>query len=246
MPTFAIELESEGLLFDVLLNDVRIAHDLTGVPRIREDRVNHWIVPGDNVLEVWLGLPESEEPLHAFELDLLRWDSGETRKSAERIAHYKYAAELKLPAASTRRVFDATVRVEDHFGNWEWQYAEHGPLEEADRSAIVDIIRDLHGAVVRGDVPHVRKRLYIQNAEMARAYGIDRDARDAKQRKFLESCVSSDRWRELFLYHSQAGGRLVFVTDRNGLPPVRGVARATTFDLPSGFSRVAGEWTIVR
>ncbi|MFN0206935.1 MAG: hypothetical protein ACKVS6_11585 [Planctomycetota bacterium] len=252
MSTFAIELESSGLLLEVRLNDVRVYRDFSGTPRIREDRVNHWIVPGENILEVWLGRVADCNDPESFELEWLYWGEGKTRKSADRISGYRYNRELILPIGETRRVWDSILKPEDDFGSWAWQDADEQPVSDADRAEIISVVESLYQGIAKKDILGVRKKLSIQNAEMARAYGVSPEDRDHKQKSFLEQCVAADRWRleplkpELFHYNSQAGGRLVFVTDPNGFPPVRGVSQSTTFDLPCGFSRVNGVWTVVR
>ncbi|MBI3820337.1 MAG: hypothetical protein HY286_16725 [Planctomycetes bacterium] len=257
MPTFAVELDFAGLLVEVRLNDVRVYRDSSGVPRIREDRVNHWIVPGPNLLEVWLGIPNGAEGEKAdepsFELEWFAWESsGSTRRDAERVAGYRYRQELQLPTGEMRRVWDASLEPARNFGEWAWQRADGDPLEAVDRAGIVQLLQRLHDGVSNRNITTVRKTLNIQNEEMARAFGLDARDRDTGQRAFLEKCVAAPRWRleplrpDELEFHSQAGGRLVFVTDKNGLPPVRGVSGSTTFDLPCGFSRLGGAWTIVR
>jgi hypothetical protein len=252
MTTFAIEFESAGLCVEVRLNGVRVYRETSGVPRIREDRVNHWMVPGENVLELWLGLPEAGSDDTTFEAEWLRWQENETRGAAERIATYRWNHELALARGELRRAFDARVSLENAFGAWAWQGADGGALTLGDRSAIVEVLWDLHGAVARGDVVAVRRRLALQNDEMARAHGQEAGDRDRRQHAFLTSCVTAPRWRlepldpATLLFAPHADGKLVSVSDRHGLPPVRGTASSVTFDLPSVFSKIGGAWTVVR
>lgn len=256
MTHYAIELDSAGLLLEVRLNDVRIYRDSSAVPRIREDRVNHWIVPGENTLELWLGLPaesaSGDGDPSSFELEWLTWDSADSRQKADRIAGYRWRGELKLERGVMRRAWDAVVTPGVDFGRWAWQDSIAELPEERDRAEILQILMELHLGIERREIGAVRDKLILQNAEMARAFGHDPDDRERRQRAFLESCVAASRWRveplrpaEL-LFHPQAGGKLVFVTDAGGLPPIRGVSQSTTFDLPCGFSRVGGKWTVVR
>lgn len=252
MPTYAVELDTSGLLVEVRLNDVRIYRDDSAVPRIREDRLNHWIIPGENILEVWLGLPTDGDDSQSFELDWSRWEDEQTRRDADHISHYRWNGELKLERGVKRRVFDSIRTIHDGTGPWAWQDADDAPMTESDRGEIIQILQNLHAGIARRDIASVREALRIQNEEMARAYHVKPSERDSKQRDFLDRCVSAARWRLEPLHAGQlsftpqAGGRLVFVTDARGLPPVRGVAEATTFDLPCGFSRVDGRWMVVR
>lgn len=252
MPTFAIELESAGLLCELRLNDVRIDRDLTAVPRMREVRVNHWIVPGENVLELWLGTPRGPADETAVEVEWFRWEDGESRTAARREAGYRWARELRLPEGELRRAWDAALPLGNAFGRWAWQDAEPADLDEADRAAIVGALEGLRAALEAGDVPAVRSRLALQNEEMARAHGLDPAARDASQRQYLAACLGAPRRRiepldaGSLVFTPHAHGRLVSVTDRFGLPPVRGSAGSATFDLPSTFSKIGGAWTVVR
>lgn len=249
---FRFEAECAGLAAEARINDIPVDRDPTGVPRISQNALNHWLIEGENRLSVSLGRLDPASALERYECEVLARDSAIGSASEERVVGYRWPGGASLPTWPGREVACLTFHAYLGAGRWRWLDAGSGPIAESDRLRLLARVAELHRATSARQLEVVLQQLTTQHQEMARAHGADPDAYRDRQSRTLEAYMSHDRFRleplELsrLKLEPRADGRLVFVTDQDGRAPVRGSAGAVAFQLPSVFSRLEEGWTLVR
>ena len=226
MTTFAIEFESAGLCVEVRLNGVRVYRETSGVPRIREDRVNHWMVPGENVLGLWLGLPRRAPTTRPSRPS--GFVGKRTRRAAPRSGLPPIGGITSSPSRGASSGGPSTRAF-----RWKTRSAHgpgRGPTGRAhprrplgDRGGIVGFARRGRPRRRRRGAPAPRAP---ERRDGARPRTGGRRPRPAAAR-ILDIVRDGARWRlepldpATLLFAPHADGKLVSVSDRHGLPGAR-------------------------
>ncbi len=248
---YRVELETSGLRSEVLLNGVPVFRDTAGIPRIQQVAVNHWLLSGENVLQVRLGAAAPGDK-QMFELEVDRVEPSASLGASDRVTAFRWWSGSALSATTIDLSWEGRFTVEEPIPRWAWLDAPAVLPSEADRGAILDLFEELHGGLASGDVERILWRLAVQQEETARAFGLPVEQAVERERTWLRAVVGGSALRlERFDRASldlepRLEGRLVFVADGEGRPPVRGWAGTSTLQLPAVVSRIAGEWTVVR
>jgi len=245
-----IEIRSEKLICEVLLNGGAVHRDTKGARAVTQTKLNPFAVIGDNRLEVALGPLHGDaiEPGAAFSLQIQEGPHGQ-----EPAVTYEYRWDpVQSPVVgagfTTVLAVDRPLQAAD--GPWGWEQAQ--PFTPADRPAIEGLTAQVHAAYLARDAKALVALTTIRNQEIARAFGVDpATANDVFLRLYQEQFAPpSFRTDPLdpaaLLLHPRAGGRLVEVTDASLGPPVRGRDDEQEAPFPMTVSHLDSGWTIVR
>jgi hypothetical protein len=255
---YVIEIESDPLNFQILLNDVPVKQSFEGRSLTSQTNINPWIVEGTNVLEIRLGLPSSGAPetqagnSSSFQLKLLGGEHGTVPEPEATIVKYTWNAAAQPLGKSIVTVFTEEFQAEISFGRWRWQDSPPAPFMESDKQEILQLIRKFYRALTDKDVSALAELLKFNSEEMSRALDIEEEMLIMGQNEFFSSLFKSEDWRvdpmeeSALVFEPVAGGRLVKVTQAGGQPLMRGQSGDDQYAISFMVGRVAGAWNILR
>lgn len=247
----AIEIRSELLICEVLLNGGLVHRDMKGVRAVTQTKLNQWIVAGDNRLEVALAPLHGEvmDPGAKFYLQIIEGEHGREPAVTYGYRWDPVASPVVGAGLTTVLAVDRPFLASD--GPWEWERAQ--PYTDADRPAIEALVARVHAAFVARDAAALVALTTVRNQEMDRAFGLDPANADAVFLRFYQEQLRPPSFRtdpldpSTLLLHPRSGGRLVEVTDPAMGPPVRGRDDEQESPFPMTVSHLdTTGWTIVR
>jgi hypothetical protein len=250
---YALEVQCQGLLVQVLLNGAAVFEEPAGNRRFAQGKLNPWIVDGPNQLEVLAGPPPGQELSKDAELKLLviKGPHGELPGPDANAVSFTWNEEdTPLQPDQMVRVFDGPVPVDEGHGRWAWQDAS--PYAQVDDGDIATVVVESQQLLANRDVAGCQALLGLKTEEMSRALDvpaaeIQKDISDGLRAQF-----AADDWQvdpvdpTALRYAPTAGGRLVQVTDDLGRAPLRGMGGGEAFEMGMTVSHLAQGWTIIR
>src|SRR2546430_674394 len=256
---YVIATESASLNFQILLNDVPVGPAPDRRPVNSQRNVNHWIVEGNNVLAIQLGLPSGPATeaqagnSRSFQLRLFGGEHGKVPDPKDALIEFVWDAAAQPLGEPMATVFTKEFQPEISFGRWRWQDCPVSAFTESDKQELVQLIRKAHRALSGKDVAALEELTKLHSEEMARAMDIEEEMLVMGQSEFFKSLFASGGYRgepmeeSALVFTPVAGGRLVKVTQAGGQPLLRdedgeGGQYASTFM----FGKVAGAWHILR
>ncbi|MFY0562878.1 hypothetical protein ACN28E_03455 [Archangium lansingense] len=263
MSLYLLETQCDGLLAQVFINGVEIYREADLVePTFRQSKVNHWIIPGDNSIQVRLvGVPvESlirEHPRSPdFRLELKWMRETETEEpDTTTLASFRWDAEIRpLPPGVPTPVFTQTLPLPEAFGTWSWQKAALLDDDALRTSAgeIRSLVEEFHTALVRRNAASLLALQRVKHEELARALGFSLHSLESSIHEGYEELFADPHWlpmpfdRDALVLELQPNGRLVSVRGPGGLPPVIGRTQQEGLAFPIMAARIGNAWTVVR
>ena len=261
---YVIDTFTATLAVDVRLNDWPVYHALDGVGRVARQKVNPWLLEGENRVQVRLQ-PLDDEAVAAlasakeggglppgFTLTFYKTEHGTSSCEEDILLYFDWtASEYPLQKDSMTQVLDHTIPFVKAFGPWTWERAR--PFMPADRPAVEALVAAFHGALERRDVPGLVSLLRVKLEEMARSLNQDPAQMLVKQQNYFEQFYFNDPSFRVdpldtsqLVLESSAGGRLVAVRGPGGRAPLTGSAGPRPFDFSLTVSAVDNGWSIVR
>jgi hypothetical protein len=253
---YVLEVQSEGLAAEILVNGASAFHEPLGAARFLQTKLNPFLVPGENEIEVMLGPPPPPpdgEPApagnRAFKLRAFRAEWG-VEGPDEALADFTYGSEPELPEQGRVSVIKLPFDAGAAHGRWAHQDAR--PFSPADRAAVVGVVLEAHAALAARDAAALGALTSTKREELARALDTPADELAADERAYLQGFFQAHDWKlapidpAALVLSPTAGGRLVQVTDASGRPPLRGVGGGKVMAMSVTVSHLAGGWRIVR
>lgn len=245
-----VEIRSEGLICEVLLNGGLVHRDTKGVRAVTQTKLNPWAVAGNNRLEVALAplFGDAIGPEASFSLEILEGPHGQIAPTTYAYRWDPVASPVVGPGFTTVHVVDRPLQAND--GPWAWEKAQ--PYTEADRPAIEALVAAVHAAYVARDAKALVALTTVRNQEVWRAFGEDPATGDADALLIYQEQFKSPSFRtdpldtSALLLHPRADGRLVEVTNASLGPPVSGRDDESESPFPMTVSHLSSGWTIVR
>ena len=255
---YVLEVQSEGLAAEILLNGASAFHEPLGAARFLQTKLNPYLVAGENRLEVVLGPPPPPpdgEPApagarsRAFKLRAFRAEWG-VEGPDEVLAEFTYAGDPELPEQGRVSVIELPFDAGAAHGRWAFQDAR--PFSPADRAAVVRVVLDAHAALAARDAAGLGALTSTKRDELARALDTPADELATDERAYLQGFFQAHDWEaapidaDAMVLAPTAGGRLVQVTDASGRPPLRGAGGGKVLAISVTVSHLADGWRIVR
>lgn len=253
---YVLEVICENVDAEVRLNDWIAYHATDARRRVAQQKLNPWLLEGDNRLTVTLA------PLDRalmFRMSLYKTEHGTRCTDDKALVVYHWTPEEAPleradPEAVERPrtfVFEHAFRMSQAFGLWSWEQGQ--AYMPSDRPHVVGLVERLHRALEARQVDEVMAMLSTKLEEMARAVGLPIDDYLRAQRELMEQQLhASDLLvgpldTDALVLRSSAGGRLVDIFDENGRPaPLKMWVGEMPAHLSLAASHVSGAWRIVR
>ena len=257
---YALNVECEGVVARVVLNEVDVFSEWEGASRVTQTKLNPYIVEQSNRLEVFV-TPMTDDEGRALagptmlRVTLLKGEHGVAPDDSNRVALFAWnPAEFPVEPGALTGVWarQFTVAPAQAFGRWAWQDAPATPQSDEDARELVALCEIVHAALARRDLDAVMALTDLRSEELARALDVPVDEVRAEEAAMYAQWFASPRWA---LAPFDAGGlaasrfargRLVRVTDPYGGPPIHGTDGERRFAFSFTATRVAGSWAIVR
>ncbi len=250
---YALEVQCNGLLVQVLLNGAAVFEEPAAGFRFTQLKLNPWIVDGSNQLEVLAGPPPGQELGKDAELKLLviKGPHGEEPGPDANVVSFTWnEADYPLEPDQIVRVLDSPLPVDEGHGRWAWQDATpYTPGDDGDIAALVTQAAQL---LANRDAAGYLALLELKTEEMSRALNVPTAELRQDNSDVLGERFAADDWQvepvdPTRLRHSPtAGGRLVRVTDDLGQPPLRGFGGGSGYETGLTVSHLSQGWAIVR
>ncbi|RLB63246.1 MAG: hypothetical protein DRI90_07270 [Deltaproteobacteria bacterium] len=250
---YALEVQCEGLLVQVLLNGAAVFEEPAGGRRFAQGKLNPWIVDGPNQLEVLAGPPPGQELGQdaALKLLVIKGPHGELPgPDANAVSFTWNEADYPLEPDQMVRVLDTPVPVDEGHGRWAWQDA--APFAPGDEGDIAALVMQAAQVLTSRDTAGYLALLDLENEEMSRALDVPAAELAQDISDVLREQFAADDWQvepvdpAALRYAPTANGRLIRVTDDLGRPPLRGMGGGQTFETSLTVSHLSRGWTIVR
>jgi len=270
---FVLEIQIQSLQARVLINNIEVFVSDTGAPRTLQTKINHWLVKGNNRVQVILApLPEEEAEeqrgeaaeqeqqeqetgsgREMFKLQIVRGIHGTEPGPDNGIARFEWNAdENPLNPEERTKVFSQEFVVSDNIGPWAWETAQRIQSGEKEKTEIRYFVDELHRAFAakRNDI--IMRRLALKNEEMAVALGVPVERIMTGQRTHLDSYFRDPEWAmeplkmEEIDIRSQADGRIFIIKGPNGEPPLKGSSGERSFAFEMAISNIDDQWIIIR
>lgn len=250
---YALEVQCEALVVQVLLNGVAVFEEPRGAYRFTQLKVNPTIVDGENLLEVLAGPPPGEEVGKdaSLKVVVIKGPHGQPAGPDSNVITFDWnEGEHPLLPDQLTRVCEEPVPVDEGHGRWAWQDA--APYTPGDDGAIAGLVMQAAQLLASRDQAGYGALLAVMNEEMGRALDVPPGELQADLAAALGELFAADDWQvqpvdpARLRYSPTAGGQLVRVTDELGNPPLRGAGGGQTFETALTVSHLAQGWTIVR
>jgi hypothetical protein len=255
-----LQVETEGLVARVTLNDIEVFADWEGARRITQTKLDPYVVEGDNRLDVALTPMTDDEGRElpgerSIEVVLIRGEHGVDPGDAGRVARFAWKpGDIPVEPGTLTSVWarQFTVRPEHAHGRWAWQDAPaRGPTAE-DAQALVALAGEVHAALAARDAGAVFALTALRDRELARALDVpEEEMRDELIAHYADWFAAPDWAMDPFdpgalAASAFARGRLVRVTDPYGGPALKGGGDGRRFAFSIVATRVDGRWTLAR
>lgn len=253
---YVLEVSCENVDAEVRLNDWIAYHATDARRRVAQQKLNPWLLEGDNRLTVTLA-PLAETLL--FRMSFYKTEHGTRCTDDKALVVYHWTPEeaplerVDPEAAERPRtfVFEHAFRMTRAFGPWSWEQGQ--AYMPSDRPHIVGLVERLHRAIEARQVDEVMGMLSTKLEEIARAVGLPTDEYLRAQRELMEQQLQAGDLEvgrldtEALVLRSSAGGRLVDIFDERGAPtPIKMWIGEMPAHLRLAASHVGGAWRIVR
>jgi hypothetical protein len=127
-------------------------------------------------------------------------------------------------------------------------------IDENVQLQVFNVISALHQSLAAKDSVSVQQQLELKNTELCRAYGISADVFNRGMENFYQEFFADPQWEmrpleyENLMFHSQASGKAIAVTDRLNSPPISSLpdSQGRVFQLNIIVSRINNDWKIIR
>jgi hypothetical protein len=193
---YVVEMQSSSLNSCLLLNGIEIASYTAKRRSISSQKVNGWLVYGDNELELRAAV---DDPAHlpgpvALKCLLFRSLHGKQPDESEALASYVERDLQKMPVGQMQTVWRKTFQPNPYYGPWSWErgypMAPDKPTMAAAMSLVAHILSLLDAG--RADQLVEIYRVYID--ENVRAYEMDAAALEAQLRAWCGGWKQLNDW----------------------------------------------------
>jgi hypothetical protein len=252
---YVLEVESADAVADVRLNGASVFSEPLGAARFLQTKLNPYLVPGDNEIDVVLGRPPPPppgalpKPAPSFRLRAFRAEWG-VEGPDEELGAFTYANEPPLPDQG--RVTVAKLPFDAGAAHGRWAFQDARPFDPADRPEIERLLGAAHGALVARDASSFLALTKTKRQELAEALDTPASELMSDERAYLQSYFNAPDWDvapldpAALVLTPTAGGRLVQVTDAAGRPPLRGTGAGRPLAVSVTVSHLKDGYHIVR
>jgi len=255
-----LQVETEGLVARVMLNDVEVFADWEGARRVTQTKLDPYLFEGDNRLDVALTPMTDDEGKvvagdQSLAVTLIRGEHGVDPGDAGRVARFAWKpGDIPVEPGTLTSVWarQFLVRPEHAHGRWAWQDAPARAPTEDDARALVALAGEAHAALSARDVPALQALTALRDRELARAVEIPEEEMRAEQEAYYAEWFAEPDWAMepfdpgAFAATAFARGRLVRVTDPYGGPALKGSGGGRRFAFNVTATRVDGAWVLAR
>ncbi len=269
---YVLETLMAGLQGRVALNGVEIVADESAASKTLAQRVNPWIVEGENRLAVALRLPPPSPPAPApdtpvwqapptaaapdgpdFSLRLIGGRFGvEPGPEGDLLRYAWEAAREPLAPRQWRIMLNQGFRPPRSFGRWLWQDAPAGPPQAGDAADLRAAVGQLMAAAQARDVRALLLAHRLKFAEMARAMDDSESLFSDDLAQALEALFAARDYAvrpldaTLLVLEPLAEGRLVRVRRPDGTAPLQLSGGGEVLHILPLYTRTATGWVIAR
>lgn len=255
---YVLEVECSDAVADVRLNGASVLSEPLGASRFLQTKLNPYLIPGGNEIEVVLGRPPPPPhhlplpppaPAPSFRLRAFRAEWG-VEGPDEDLGAFTYAGDPALPEAG--RVTVARLPFDAGAAHGRWAFQDARPFDPADRPEIERLVGAAHGALAARDASTFQGLTKTKREELALALDTPAAELAADERAYLQSYFGAPDWDlapldpAALVLTPTAGGRLVQVTDAAGRPPLRGTGAGRPLAVSVTVSRLPDGYRIVR
>ena len=240
---YALQLERpDGVKGSVVLNGV-VIHSFEDQGTL-SSALNAWLLPIGNTLEIKLEaskkLLSKDALLQAFVPHGVR---GKMPDDLPKSAELAWHVGDGLPKTLSAR-FDAP----DAPPHLLWQKAVVTPLDELAKKEIRVLVKALHTAMSKHDVPAMKSLLAFRMQDMARSMGEPAESGGEMVDWMLESLPKNAKPAPLpkLEFTALAGGKLIRVSGPKGIAPVIIKRDHGQLAMDTLFAKIDGRWTLVR
>lgn len=254
MNRYYLEVTGTHLAYTVLINDIVIFSDRWQEAKSDGCPINQWLLPDQNLLQVNLGVGfgENETPSEVrAEIKVKEVALSEPGRPEKILAEINWSLgdeSLTLPL-NLQASFEL-----DAFPKSRWQEGlslsmDSLPVQELERET-----KRLFALLEEKRLEDLVQVMRMKSEEMAAAYGVDLGERLEDQKEFFQSLFEDPDWgmeplnTESLFYQVEGFGRLVKVTNRQGLPALNSkeFGDGSCFGLKIYLSKIDGRWEVVR
>lgn len=252
---YVLEVESADAVADVRLNGASVFSEPLGASRFLQTKLNPYLVPGDNEIEVVLGRPpppppeSPPAPAPSFRVRAFRAEWG-VEGPDEDLGAFTYAGDPPLPERG--RVTVARLPFDAGAAHGRWSFQDAHPFDPADRPEIERLVGAAHAALIARDANAFLALTKTKREELARALDTPATELMSDERAYLQTYFAAPDWKAApldpaaLVLTPTAGGRLVQVTDAAGRPPLRGTGAGRPLAVSVTVSKLADGYHIVR
>lgn len=255
-----LQVETEGLVARVTLNDIEVFADWEGARRITQTKLDPYLVEGDNRLDVALTPMTDDEGNvvpgdQSLAVTLLRGEHGRDPGDEGRVARFAWKpGDIPVEPGTLTSVWarQFTARPEHAHGRWAWQDAPARPPTAEDAQSLVALAGEAHAALAARDAAAVMALTALRDHELARAVELPEEEMRAEQAAYYADWFGEPDWAmdpfdpSALAATAFARGRLVRVTDPLGGPALKGGGGGRRFAFQVLATRVDGRWTLAR
>jgi hypothetical protein len=245
-----LDVRAAGLRFDVTLNGLPVMSHSADPPYAGAAKLDGWAVSGANTLALSIARIGSGGKEPACSLTVRLAEPGPDTSRDRTVLDYHWPSGVISPTMT--RVLEREIDLGPR-PRWAWQDATPRPsLNDADRAALTDLVRQLEGALHRRAAADLQQLQSLSLREQAEASGLSPAEVQGSYARFLARlfadsgyAVTASRPEEL-VFDVRAEGKVVRITTLDGTPPVRAGGTGQSFAIDPVVALIAGRWTIVR
>ena len=255
-----LQVETEGLVARVTLNDIEVFADWEGARRVAQTKLDPYLVEGDNRLDVALTPMTDDEGNvlpgdQSITVTLIRGEHGVDPGDAGRLARFAWKpGDIPVEPGTLTSMWarQFVVRPEHAHGRWAWQDAPARAPTAEDAQALVALAGEVHAALAARDAAALLALTVLRDHELARAVEIPEEEMRAEQEAYYADWFGAPDWAmepfdpTALAATAFARGRLVRVTDPYGGPALKGGGDGRRFAFQVVATRVDERWTLAR
>lgn len=265
---YVLETLMAGVQARVALNGVEIVADESAASKTLAQRINPWIIEGENRLAVALRLPPPPTPepgspawLPApaapdspdFSLRLIGGRFGVEPGPEGDLLRYAWETSREpLAPRQWRMVLNQGFRPPRTFGRWLWQDAPAGPPQAAEVADLRAAIGQLMAAAQSRDARTLLQAHQLKFAELARALDDTESLFRDDLTQALDALFAARDYAvrpldaSLLVFEPLAEGRLVRVRRADGTAPLQLTGGDEVLHIEPLYTRTAKGWAIAR
>ena len=220
---YVVELKYVGLNLRLQLNDVEIAQGKPEDRKIIQQKVNGWLVRGNNDLVLCASLldPAHPPPLVSLKCQVFRGPMGRQPEESEAVVRFVESDKKKLPSGSMQQVWSTSFQAAPCYGPWRWEEGRQVALDHASVGAAMRVMSSVADALGKKDKQSLLALFRVITDESVRAYGFDRALVEGNLEDWCNAWSPVPGWVPVpddYILSVEGRGRLLRVLRKDGRP----------------------------